>query len=82
VPDVVNLTQATAEQRLSSAGFAPQVTFSPSGSVPSGVGHHPGPPGGTPLRSGSTVSIVVSTGPSTTTTGDGTTTSTTTTTAP
>jgi eukaryotic-like serine/threonine-protein kinase len=83
VPDVVNLTQATAEQRLSSAGFVPQVTFSPSGSVPSGVVITQDPAGGSPLLSGSTVSIVVSTGPSTTTTGDGTTTtSTTTTTSP
>jgi eukaryotic-like serine/threonine-protein kinase len=79
VPDVVNLTQATAEQRLSNAGFVPQVTFSPSASVPSGVVITQDPAAGTERLQGSAVSIVVSTGPSTTTTGDGTTTTTSTT---
>jgi eukaryotic-like serine/threonine-protein kinase len=79
VPSVVNLTQATAEQRLTSAGFVPNVTFSPSGSVPAGVVISQDPAAETPLLSGSVVNIVVSTGPSTTTTTDGTTTTTTTT---
>ena len=80
VPDVVNLTQATAEQRLTNAGFVPQVSFSPSGSVPSGVVISQDPDGGTPLLQGSNVLIVVSSGSggsSTTTTTTGSTTSTT-----
>ncbi|MFP3905718.1 MAG: Stk1 family PASTA domain-containing Ser/Thr kinase [Acidimicrobiales bacterium] len=68
VPNVVNLTQPTAEGRLSDAGFVPEVTFSASDSVPSGsvITQDPGP--GTELLTGSPVEIVVSTGPSPTTT--------------
>jgi eukaryotic-like serine/threonine-protein kinase len=68
VPNVVNLTQATAEQRLTSAGFVPQVTFSSSTTVPSGSVITQDPAGGTIMFTGETVSIVVSTGPPGTTT--------------
>ncbi|MGY6501410.1 MAG: Stk1 family PASTA domain-containing Ser/Thr kinase [Acidimicrobiales bacterium] len=68
VPDVVNQTQATAESRLDQAGFNPQVTFATSGSVPNGSVISQSPSAGTELEVGSSVSIVVSTGPGTTTT--------------
>lgn len=74
VPSVVNLTQSSAEQSLQSAGFSPQVSFDTSSSVPSGSVISQDPSAGTVRPLGSSVGIVVSTGPPETTTTTSTTT--------
>jgi len=67
VPDVTNLTEAEAANRLGQAGFKTVTTTQPSDSVPAGrvISTDPGPL--TKQPKGSQVSMVVSSGPSTVT---------------
>ena len=63
VPDVVGGTQATAQSTLTAAGFQVVVTQAASDSVPVGNVVSQAPQAGVIASQGSTVSIVVSTGP-------------------
>jgi serine/threonine-protein kinase len=63
VPDVVGATQSDAESAVESAGFVASVTQKSSSSVPSGRVIEQNPTAGVQARPGSTVTIVVSTGP-------------------
>ena len=63
VPDVVGATQSDAESAVESAGFVASVTQKSSSSVPSGRVIEQNPTAGVQAQPGSTVTIVVSTGP-------------------
>jgi serine/threonine-protein kinase len=79
VPSLIGLTQGSAGQQLGSLGLSlGGLTSAPSSQYASGLVIASEPPAGTPVAPGSSVSIVVSTGPPPTTT----TTTTTTTTVP
>jgi eukaryotic-like serine/threonine-protein kinase len=79
VPSLIGLTQGSAGQQLGSLGLSlGGLTSAPSSQYASGLVIASDPPAGTPVAPGSSVSIVVSTGPPPTTT----TTSTTSTTVP
>ncbi len=77
VPSVVGQDQGSATNVLSGAGFRPQVRQQPA-EQPAGTVIATEPPAGSQADKGSTVTIVVSTGPVTTTTASTTTTTTTT----
>jgi len=65
VPDVVGLTQNAATTALQNAGLvAGVVTNQASGSVPAGAVISQNPPAGTAVAPGTSVSLVVSSGPS------------------
>jgi len=63
LPDVHGLHTAQASARLHHAGFVPQVRDTPSTTVPVGVVIGTEPPAGTVDRQGSTVTVLVSSGP-------------------
>lgn len=63
VPSVVGLTRAEARQELESAGFEVRITEQPSNDVEADRVISQDPPGGAKAEEGSTVEIVVSTGP-------------------
>ncbi len=64
VPDVLNQTEASARSELEAAGFQVQSVEAPSDSTPSGFVSAQSPDPGTQADKGSTVTITVSTGPS------------------
>ena len=66
VPDVTGGSQASAQATLTQAGFAVLVTKAPSDTVPAGSVVSQAPQAGVLASQGSTVSIVVSTGPTAT----------------
>jgi serine/threonine-protein kinase len=66
VPTVVNLPQPTAQQRILAAGFTLSVISQPSKS-PNGIVIAQNPLGDERVKSGSTVTLTVSTGPAITT---------------
>jgi eukaryotic-like serine/threonine-protein kinase len=70
VPTVVGMSEADARATLEQAGFQVTSTNAPSDSAPSGTVTDQSPDGGTQAAKGSTVSITVSSGPSTTTVPD------------
>jgi eukaryotic-like serine/threonine-protein kinase len=70
VPNVVGMTEADARTTLQQAGFEVSSTSAPSDTTPSGNVSDQSPDGGTQATKGSTVSITVSSGPSTTTVPD------------
>jgi serine/threonine-protein kinase len=63
IPDVFNLEQQLAVQRLSDAGFAVNVQTEPSNEVEAGRATRTDPPALTPLPRGSEVNLFLSTGP-------------------
>ncbi len=63
VPDVLALTLEEAQSALSVYGFAVNVSEACSDTVPAGSIISQYPVGGTPVTQGSTVDLVVSTGP-------------------
>ncbi len=63
VPDVQGLAEAAAERRVERAGFRSRVRRVADGDVPAGQVVRTTPPGGTSVTRGSTITIVVSTGP-------------------
>jgi eukaryotic-like serine/threonine-protein kinase len=65
VPDVTSRTQADAVTALESAGFAVKVVLQSSPTVGAGTVISQNPSGGVSAKAGSTVTIVVSTGPQT-----------------
>jgi beta-lactam-binding protein with PASTA domain/tRNA A-37 threonylcarbamoyl transferase component Bud32 len=67
VPDVLQQTQDSATAELQAAGFQVQVVEAASDSTPSGLVSAQSPDPGTEAEKGSTVTITVSTGPSSTT---------------
>jgi eukaryotic-like serine/threonine-protein kinase len=67
VPDVLNQTESSARAELQAAGFDAQTVNAPSDSTPEGLVSAQSPDPGTEAQKGSTVTITVSTGPSTTT---------------
>jgi serine/threonine-protein kinase len=64
VPDVLNQTEASARSELEAAGFQVQSVEAPSDSTPQGFVSAQSPDPGTQADKGSTVTITVSTGPS------------------
>jgi eukaryotic-like serine/threonine-protein kinase len=70
VPNVVGMTEANARSTLEQAGFQVTSTSAPSDTTPSGSVSAQSPSAGTGAPKGSTVTITVSTGPSTTTVPD------------
>ncbi len=64
VPTVRQKSQADAEAALRGAGFKTSVTMQPNGTVQKGIVFDQSPPAGTMLVIDSTVTIVVSSGPS------------------
>jgi beta-lactam-binding protein with PASTA domain/tRNA A-37 threonylcarbamoyl transferase component Bud32 len=70
VPNVVGMSQDEATSTLQQAGFQVSSTDAPSDSTPQGVVSDQSPDGGTQADKGSTVTITVSSGPSTTTVPD------------
>jgi beta-lactam-binding protein with PASTA domain/tRNA A-37 threonylcarbamoyl transferase component Bud32 len=70
VPSVVGMSEANARATLQQAGFQVTSTSAPSDSTPEGNVSDQSPDGGTQAEKGSTVSITVSSGPSTTTVPD------------
>jgi serine/threonine-protein kinase len=70
VPSVVGMSEANARATLQQAGFQVTSTSAPSDSTPQGNVSDQSPDGGTQAEKGSTVSITVSSGPSTTTVPD------------
>ena len=70
VPSVVGVSEAEARSTLEQAGFEVSSTSAPSDSAPEGVVSDQSPDGGTEAPKGSTVTITVSSGPSTTTVPD------------
>ncbi len=70
VPNVVGMTEADARATLEQAGFEVSSTNAPSDTTPQGNVSDQSPDGGTQAAKGSTVSITVSSGPSTTTVPD------------
>ncbi|MFN2608065.1 MAG: Stk1 family PASTA domain-containing Ser/Thr kinase [Acidimicrobiales bacterium] len=67
VPDVTNADQSDAANRLGQAGFTTSVQLQASDTVPQGKVIRTAPSAGTPLAKGSTVALVVSSGPTPTT---------------
>ncbi|RBQ14241.1 Stk1 family PASTA domain-containing Ser/Thr kinase [Spongiactinospora rosea] len=63
VPEVTQYTQADATKALRQAGFKVKVTMQASPDVPEGNVISTSPPAGTPLNPGTTVTILVSSGP-------------------
>jgi eukaryotic-like serine/threonine-protein kinase len=70
VPDVLDQTESSARAELEAAGFAVQSVNAPSDSTPEGLVSAQSPDPGTQALRGSTVTITVSTGPSTATVPD------------
>ena len=70
VPNVVGMSEDDAKTTLEQAGFQVSSTSAPSDSTPEGIISDQSPDGGTPATKGSTVTITVSSGPSTTTVPD------------
>ena len=70
VPSVVGMTEADARATLEQAGFEVSSTSAPSDTTPQGNVSDQSPDGGTPATKGSTVSITISSGPSTATVPD------------
>ncbi|HEX3254644.1 MAG TPA: Stk1 family PASTA domain-containing Ser/Thr kinase [Gaiellaceae bacterium] len=70
VPSVVGMSEANARATLQQAGFQVTSTSAPSDSTPQGNVSDQSPDGGTQAEKGATVSITVSSGPSTTTVPD------------
>jgi beta-lactam-binding protein with PASTA domain/tRNA A-37 threonylcarbamoyl transferase component Bud32 len=70
VPNVVGMSEADARATLQQAGFEAQSTTAPSDTTPEGNVSAQSPSAGTDATKGSTVTITVSTGPSTTTVPD------------
>jgi len=70
VPDVLQQTQDSATAELQAAGFEVQVVQAPSDSTPEGLVSAQSPDPGTQADKGSTVTITVSTGPSSATVPD------------
>ncbi|HEY7004021.1 MAG TPA: Stk1 family PASTA domain-containing Ser/Thr kinase [Gaiellaceae bacterium] len=66
VPSVIGMSEGDARATLEQAGFAVQTVSAPSDSTPSGSVSDQDPSAGTDAQKGSTVTITVSTGPSTT----------------
>jgi serine/threonine-protein kinase len=66
VPDVLDQSEASARSELDAAGFQVQVIDAPSDTTPEGFVSAQSPDPGTDANKGSTVTITVSTGPSTT----------------
>jgi len=64
VPDVLDQTDSSARSELQAAGFAVQAVQAPSDSTPEGFVSAQSPDPGTEAPKGSTVTITVSTGPS------------------
>jgi len=64
VPDVLDQTEASARSELQAAGFQVQAVQAPSDSTPEGFVSAQSPDPGTEAPKGSTVTITVSTGPS------------------
>jgi serine/threonine-protein kinase len=64
VPDVLNQTEASARSELEAAGFQVQSVEAPSDSTPEGFVSAQSPDPGAQADKGSTVTITVSTGPS------------------
>jgi eukaryotic-like serine/threonine-protein kinase len=64
VPDVLDQTEASARSELQAAGFEVQAVQAPSDSTPEGFVSAQNPDPGTEAPKGSTVTITVSTGPS------------------
>jgi len=64
VPDVLDQTEASARSELQAAGFEVQAVQAPSDSTPEGFVSAQSPDPGTEVPKGSTVTITVSTGPS------------------
>jgi serine/threonine-protein kinase len=67
VPDVLDQSEASAKSELEAAGFKVQVINAPSDTTPEGVVAAQSPDPGTDANKASTVTITVSTGPSTAT---------------
>jgi beta-lactam-binding protein with PASTA domain/aminoglycoside phosphotransferase (APT) family kinase protein len=67
VPDVTNAPEDEAVRAVRDAGFSVDRSFASSGSVPEGRVIRTDPAAGTPLEAGSTVTLVISTGPPATT---------------
>jgi beta-lactam-binding protein with PASTA domain/tRNA A-37 threonylcarbamoyl transferase component Bud32 len=67
VPSVLDQTEASAQSDLRQAGFEVQTVHAPSDSTPEGFVSAQSPDPGTEASKGSTVTITVSTGPSSTT---------------
>jgi serine/threonine-protein kinase len=63
VPNVVNQTEAAATNALEAAGFLVQVQLSPSSQQQNGLVIQQSPTGDSEADEGSTVTIVVGTGP-------------------
>ncbi|AQZ67700.1 serine/threonine protein kinase [[Actinomadura] parvosata subsp. kistnae] len=63
VPSVIGLTQQDATAQLKAAGFKVKVNPQPSNEAPEGTVVQQNPPEGTQLVAGTTITIVVSTGP-------------------
>ena len=63
VPDVTGKTQAMAVATLRRAGLDPKVSLTANANVASGLVIGETPPGGTIVQEGSSVNVVVSTGP-------------------
>ena len=70
VPSVVGMSEDDARTTLPQAGFEVSSTSAPSDSTPEGIVSDQSPEGGTQASKGSTVTITVSSGPSTTTVPD------------
>jgi beta-lactam-binding protein with PASTA domain/tRNA A-37 threonylcarbamoyl transferase component Bud32 len=70
VPNVVGMSEANARATLEQAGFQVQSVSAPSDSTPQGNVSAQSPSAGTDAPKGSTVTITVSSGPSTTTVPD------------
>src|SRR4029078_1104535 len=70
VPSVVGMSEDDARTTLQQAGFEVSSTSAPSDSTPEGIVSDPSPDGGTQAPKGSTVTITISSGPSTTTVPD------------
>ena len=70
VPNVVGMSQDNATTTLQQAGFEVSSTSAPSDSTPEGIVSDQSPGGGTQAAKGSTVTITVSSGPSTATVPD------------
>ena len=70
VPNVVGMPEADARATLDQAGFEVTSTSAPSDTTPEGNVSDQNPDGGSQAAKGSTVSITVSSGPSTTTVPD------------
>jgi serine/threonine-protein kinase len=64
VPDVLQQSKASAEAELQAAGFTVTSTTAPSNDTPKGLVSSQTPSAGTDANKGSTVAIVISSGPS------------------